>query len=1297
MSITPLYTAVGSLFVARSFDKWNVPRKQGFGQGTHIRHMGAISALSAARTLLEDSLAGANASIRGTYLAKVPRALEVIGAAIGEQSLRVQPSTELRYLYNLCREFDPASSTPRSCPTIVQTSSTNGETARWNVSLRTRADDPFFSGTVSLVIVPFQGGIETAAALDPSYSSPRSTVENPVTRETLLLAKPPTVLVGRVDAPLVDTTPAGMSAKQREATIDLPVSTAIPSYHWLSHATFTVFLKRVDGGKTEYRLLAQRLGLKTSIQSRAIGSSTYALIGLPEDGQFIAYGGVLGDIATRAWATRAGDWSKPAYDGFGLPADWVPPFDPSLLGTGADDASATYLRHARAAADEATNAVKSAIDELLKEQSDEAAIKSAQRKAAGIAQLEQRALCGDRKPDCDTSPRDFNMFAEGYVTNPTCTGRLCLGALKLISAKVVPRTVRLAQAVYDRRNDEAAPAFNDYAGGSLQSALIAQWAALRKLKLLMIETGAGLVSHERQVELADAEYDHASGQAGYECSDELFSKAIEAGNSYDRLEAADSDTGSSDAWSPGPMIAQKQACERAQAAMPVAEARHAAVVAQAWAWMTSQMTVLLDAGSALQVASAEVAKALQATKLAKAQAELEASLAFDNVVTKFGTYRRYHSYDVWRARGLLESTRRYAAAARRAIEARYVVDLSEMRSDEPFVAAPATWADEVYEYDLAAPASVGLTAIPTGGGGGGGIYPNRLVDYVGNLERFVNGYAVARPTAIAQSDDEVFHVAGPDLRVGGVLSGDVAAWEFRCPDGSWVQHPGLDPETANAPIATVCGGPTPRRARVSFSLDPWGRLYGNIANPPYGRRHNARWRELAVNLVGTGLRDCAGAADPNSCYANAFVRYNLTHVGPAWVTDFDEQWRSLGVPAGSVEGAKGLAAEQWLDPTGNGFSKPYVANVARTEFAGRPIGGTYRLELEVTPDVRLDRLDRVQVLARSTYWVKQGKSDPPPAIATPPTLTSLDYDLADTAGGDSITITGTDLWNAIACTVGGTPATITSNTSTSLTFTMPPKSAGIHDVRVTTDEGAGNTLSIETWDPSLPTGCSVLLDGQVGRTDDGTGKLLSWAPRFGGNGNVTPYGGNPAKRPVNGVPLGFDGYDDSLYMAGAVLGGSTEQSTFFIARTTSTNTIARSGYSVPEPVISSSYLGSLGFSGPNVAIYPTAYMGVTTFSAAYPLNDGRPHLVGWAQEKPASDLITTVYADSQALGERVISSGVYYNSWGTLGEGYDSGGGPSVTDYFHGDLYAVISYARKLTTEERTKLYKWSRARYHVD
>jgi hypothetical protein len=128
---------------------------------------------------------------------------------------------------------------------------------------------------------------------------------------------------------------------------------------------------------------------------------------------------------------------------------------------------------------------------------------------------------------------------------------------------------------------------------------------------------------------------------------------------------------------------------------------------------------------------------------------------------------------------------------------------------------------------------------------------------------------------------------------------------------------------------------------------------------------------MAVNLVGVGVRDCSRAADPTGCYAESFLRYNLSHSGPMWVSDYNGNWVSYGLPVGQVEGGKALAIEEWIDPIVNSWNQPYVSAVQRHELRERPMEGAYDLELEVTPDVQLDRIERVQLLMETNYWVRQ--------------------------------------------------------------------------------------------------------------------------------------------------------------------------------------------------------------------------------------------------------------------------------------------------------------------------------------
>lgn len=80
-----------------------------------------------------------------------------------------------------------------------------------------------------------------------------------------------------------------------------------------------------------------------------------------------------------------------------------------------------------------------------------------------------------------------------------------------------------------------------------------------------------------------------------------------------------------------------------------------------------------------------------------------------------------------------------------------------------------------------------------------------------------------------------------------------------------------------------------------------------------------------------------------------------------------------------------------------------------------------------------------------------------------PNITSLSSTIADAAGGESITLTGTNLGSATACLWDGTACTITNNTSTSLTFTTPAKAAGTYFVRVVTPGGASTLQALDSW------------------------------------------------------------------------------------------------------------------------------------------------------------------------------------------------------------------------------------------
>jgi hypothetical protein len=980
----PLFSINVPNWSPTTYDENATAFAEGWGQLDQAKDMGALSALTVVRDLLDLAMnaAAGNSGLLTTYFAQAAPITAAIDAAVSAESVSIRPLLDVG-LSNINGSLEP-----------TQTSLNGGAQVVWEVTFRQAPENAFFDGVsddqVQLVAVAAQG-LEATAALDPNFVS----------------------IGGQTQFDLLVNATMGFASQQGPSTT-LPdgavlrtYDIVLPSSAFLSNeatsgffsgpvaSLFVSFFIVKDGSDTQpaqYFLLARHVGLYVDGQT-----INQAAVYSPFDGQYFAYGGTLGDISKQAWATQVVDWSKPGFDGFGYPTDWVPPSDPSLYGgTAATSAIQYYLDSAQTAAAAAGTAIQSAIGELLLEDSDNATLAVAQKKAASLDNIAAAALCGAFV--CDTSSQTVDLYATGFLSPLTCSTSASPSALcTALSATAIPKlpsTVMLATPVVDVMNNSAPPSFGAYQGGTLQGKLIAEWTALQNLKGALATADAQEQAQDADVAQADANLQAAMDARAFDCSKEAFNGAADVcwSTSVDPGAFQVAPTYGPDGWdyhfdnvngrtfNAGPLWAQVNLCLSDRRNLPAEEAKDAAVMASAYAWLPTAVSSLLDSGSALQQAIADAALALHSAQVAQAQAGLDAILAGQNLQTKFGTSVRFHSYDMWRAEALLESARRYAVAARREIEARYVVDLSDLQGPEPFVAAPAAWADGVYEYDLSPPSAVGLTTNANSSAPANAIYANVVTDYVSNLSGFVQGFAVNRPSATVGTDDDMFTLGGPDrfdtVTLTGqpvqVLSQGSLGWQFWCDNSSsWIINPAAGQLPGVDTLMTACGGAPPSRARIQFTLDPWARPNGVVANPPFVDRYNTRWVQLAVNLVGTGLLDCSLATDPSTCFSQSYVRMNLEQIGPAWVSDFDENWRFNGAADGRIEGGKALAAEQWLDPVANGFSKPYVAAVARSELRDRPVGGTYELELELGPEVVLSQLQSVQVLTETAYWVKQ--------------------------------------------------------------------------------------------------------------------------------------------------------------------------------------------------------------------------------------------------------------------------------------------------------------------------------------
>ncbi|CAN2194662.1 Listeria/Bacterioides repeat [Candidatus Nanopelagicaceae bacterium] len=95
-----------------------------------------------------------------------------------------------------------------------------------------------------------------------------------------------------------------------------------------------------------------------------------------------------------------------------------------------------------------------------------------------------------------------------------------------------------------------------------------------------------------------------------------------------------------------------------------------------------------------------------------------------------------------------------------------------------------------------------------------------------------------------------------------------------------------------------------------------------------------------------------------------------------------------------------------------------------------------------------------------------------------PTINSLSITEGTTAGGTSTVITGTNLETATSVTVDGNPATIVSNSSTSISITTPAGSEGAKSVVVNTAGGSATNVGAFTYNTRF----TVSYSGGVGTT-----------------------------------------------------------------------------------------------------------------------------------------------------------------------------------------------------------------------
>ena len=223
-------------------------------------------------------------------------------------------------------------------------------------------------------------------------------------------------------------------------------------------------------------------------------------------------------------------------------------------------------------------------------------------------------------------------------------------------------------------------------------------------------------------------------------------------------------------------------------------------------------------------------------------------------------------------------------------------------------------------------------------------------------------------------------------------------------------------------------------------------------------------------------------------------------------------------------------------------------------------------------------------------------ASPSPSASTSsnpaPVISALDVTSA--SAGDSVTITGTDLQLDVTpptVTVGGTSATVTASTASSVTFTVPEGlSAGDASVEVTTAGGTSNSATLTIVNNTTPSGPTI----------------DSFAPAAAHRGDVVVINGSgllDAVVTVSGLTDPLDALSGDTWVSFAI--PSDLASGDYLVTVTTTAGSASAGYTVlPDGPTITSITDLQGSSvtqvqqGDVVVINGTGFTGVSSVSFA---------------------------------------------------------------------------------------------------
>jgi gliding motility-associated-like protein len=302
-------------------------------------------------------------------------------------------------------------------------------------------------------------------------------------------------------------------------------------------------------------------------------------------------------------------------------------------------------------------------------------------------------------------------------------------------------------------------------------------------------------------------------------------------------------------------------------------------------------------------------------------------------------------------------------------------------------------------------------------------------------------------------------------------TGKGAVWIYSRNAGVWTQQ-GFKLVGTGGSESTFQG------AGVSLSADGNTAIVGGSTdNASQGAtwvytRSNGVWLQLGTKLVGTGavLYANQGTAVSLSADGNTTIvggNADNGSVGAAWVFKYvptNANLAALGVSAGIVSPVFESATIAYTDSIGYVESpftitpRPADANARITVQVNNngynPLSGPLSLNVGInTIDIKVTAVDGVTT---KTYTLTVTRSAPPAITSFSPSFASV---------GSLITISGTDLFNPTAVSIGGISAVIVSATPTTVVAMLMP-GAATGNVSLSTTDGTTVAGSFFTVIPS---------------------------------------------------------------------------------------------------------------------------------------------------------------------------------------------------------------------------------------